>query len=58
MAEFVIYSMIYNFENTIKWLKNNRITFEEFEKKICKIVKASEFIGSQMKRDIKLALVY
>ena len=58
VAEFVIYSMIYNFENTIKWLKNNRITFEEFEKKICKIVKASEFIGSQMKRDIKLALVY
>lgn len=58
IAEFVIYSLIYNYDNTIKWLKNNRINFEDFEKKICKIVKASEFIGSQMKRDIKLALVY
>ena len=58
IAEFVIYSLIYNYDKTIKWLKNNRITFDNFEKKICKIVKASEFIGSQMKRDIKLALVY
>ena len=58
VAEFVVYSIIYNYENTIKWLRAKGITFEDFEKKICRIVKASEFINSSVKREIKLALVY
>ena len=58
VAEFVVYSLIYNYENTIKWLRAKGITFEDFEKKICRIVKASEFINASVKREIKLALVY
>jgi len=58
VAEFIIYSLIYNFENTIKWLRSKKITYDDFEKKICKIVKVSEFINSGVKKEIKLALVY
>lgn len=58
VAEFIIYSLIYNYENTIKWLKIKGITYDEFEKKICKIVKDSEFINASVRREIKLALVY
>ena len=58
VAEFIVYSLIYNYENTIKWLRAKGITFEDFEKKICRIVKASEFINASVKREIKLALVY
>ena len=58
VAEFIVYSLIYNYENTIKWLRAKGITFEDFEKKICRIVKTSEFINASVKREIKLALVY
>ena len=58
LAEYIIYCLLYRFENTIKFLKNNKISYEDFEKKICKKVKVSEYIGSAMRKEIKQGLIF
>ena len=58
LAEYIVYCLLYRFDNTINFLKNNKISYEDFEKKICKKVKVSEYIGSAMRKEIKQGLIF
>ena len=58
VGHFIIVSLINDFDNTIKFLKDLKITYDSLEKKVFKIINKSELISVNLKKEISSALVY